>query len=792
MFTLALTASTPGTGTGMATGSVILVPRAYAFSPFEAKPHSTEILNSPAFSPLKARPANTGFNSYPGHNAQDPNSKTTHSSMVYCNSDSDQNPLFNDWPQLLQISIGSGDLMLGQAIHAFLAKLGYQNDAFRGNNLVNLYGKFNKLGDAQSVFDEMLVRNTITWTTLIKGHLQVNDVESVFRIAREMYWVGEEFNEHTCSVILQACDSLENLVRGEQIHGFVIKRGFDEDVFVGTSLISMYSRCGDLGAAEKVYSNLAYKDVRCLNFMISEYGKAGCGEKAIGVFLHLLGSGLEPNDYTFTNVISACNGDIDVEVLRVLHGMCIKCGCGDEISVGNAIVSVYVKHGMLEEAEKSFCGMGERNLVSWTALLSGYVKNGNGKKALEGFSQILELGVGFDSCCFATLLDGCSECKNLGLGLQIHGFVVKLGYVHDVSVGTALIDLYAKCRKLRSARLVFHSLLDKNIVSFNAILSGYIGADGADEEDAMALFSQLRLADIKPDSVTFARLLSLSADQACLVKGKCLHAYIIKTGFEANPSVGNAVITMYAKCGSIGDACQLFYSMNYLDSISWNAVISAYALHGQGRKALILFEEMKKEEFVPDEITILSVLQACSYSGLLEEGFCLFNDMESKYGIKPEIEHFACMVDLLGRAGYLSEAMSFINRSPFSGSPLLWRTLVHVCKLHGDLNFGQIASKHLLDLAPEEAGSYILVSNLYAGGGMLNEAARVRTVMNDLKVSKEAGSSWIEIDNKVHQFVASDKDHPESKEIYAKLDLLKSEMKQNMIYNRTPADMSPM
>ena len=668
--------------------------------------------------------------------------------------------------------------MLGQAIHAFLAKLGYQNDEFRGNNLVNLYGKLNKLGDAQRVFDEMLVRNTITWTTLIKGYQQVNDVESVFRIAREMYWFEEEFNEHTCSIILQACDSLENLVRGEQLHGFVIKRGFDEDVFVGTSLISMYSTCGDFGAAEEVYSNLDYKDLRCFNLMIFEYGKAGCGEKAIGAFLYLLGSGLEPNDYTFTNIISACNNDIDVEVVRVLHGMCIKCGCGDKISVGNALVSVYIKHGMIEEAEKFFCGMGEKNLFSWTALLSGYVKNGNDKKALKGFSKFLELGIDFDPCSFAVLLDGCSECKNLEWGLQIHGFVVKLGYVHDIRVGTALIDLYAKCRKLQSARLVFGGLLDRNIASFNAILSGFMGADGDNEEDAMILFSQLRLANIKPDSVSFTRLLSLSADQASLVKGKCLHAYIIKTGFEADTSVGNAVITMYAKCGSITDAYQYFKSMNCVDSISWNAMISAYALHGQGGKALILFEDMKKEEFVLDEITILSVLQACSYSSLWEDGFRLFNDMELKYGIKPKIEHFACMVDLLGRAGYLSEAMNFINKSPFSGSPLLWRTLVHVCKLHGDLNFGQIASKHLLDLAPKEAGSYMLVSNMYAGGRMLNEAARVRTVMNDLKVSKEVGCSWIEIDNKVHQFVASDKGHPESKEIYEKLDLLKSEMIQ--------------
>ncbi|XWS56266.1 hypothetical protein CRYUN_Cryun09bG0071100 [Craigia yunnanensis] len=228
---------------------------------------------------------------------------------------------------------------------------------------------------------------------------------------------------------------------------------------------------------------------------------------------------------------------------------------------------------------------------------------------------------------------------------------------------------------------------------------------------------------------------------------------------------------MYAKYGSIEDACQLFNGMNGHDSVSWNAMVSAHSIHGQGKMALLLFEEMKREGFAPDEITILAILQACSYTGL-----CLFNEMESNYGIRSVIEHFACIVDPLGKAGRLPEAMNFIN-STFPDSPLLWRTLVSVCKLQGDLDFGMLASKNLLGLLPEKAGSYILVSNTCAGSGMLEEAAKVGTDMNDLKLSKVAGCSWIEIDNKVHCFVASSKDHPESREIYAKLDQLMDEIK---------------
>ncbi|CAL5434909.1 unnamed protein product [Camellia sinensis] len=727
------------------------------------------------FPPLKTKLLNDAFNpsSKLLNIKQNPNCIT-----ITCGVSFSEQSLFlnHDWPQLLQISIGSEDFLLGQAIHGFLLKFGYQNDVFRGNNLVSMYVKFDKLDDAQRVFDEMLDRNTITWTSLINGYSRVHDVESVTRIAHHMHKSQEEFNEHTCSVILRACESPDERICGEQIHGFAIKSGFCDNVFVGTSLVSMYSRSGHLDDAEKLFNELTYKDVRCLNFMISEYGNAGYGEKALWFFFELLRIGLEPNDYTFTNVISACNGTVGLEEGRQLHGLAIKHGLVAKTSVGNTIITMYGRYGLVEEAECMFHGMAERNFVSWTALLSAYVRNGHGHKAFVGFLDMVNQGLNLDSNCLSCVLDGCSECQNLDFGLQIHGFVIKLGLVSNINVLTALIDLYAKCENLQSARLFLNGLSVINTASFNAFLTGFTEVDGGDDKDAMLLFNQLRLTELKPDSVTFACLISLSANQACLVRGTSLHAYAIKTGFESDLTVGNAVITMYAKCGSILDAHQMFTGMKVHDSVSWNSMVSAHALHGQGKEAVSLFEEMVSEGFLPDKITILAVLQACCYSGLCNYGFCVFNEMEMKYGIRPVLEHFACMVDLFGRAGFFSEAMDFINESPFSDSPLLWRTLVHVCKLFADLKFGKMASKHLLDLHPKEAGSYMLVSNIFAGKRMFDEASRVRTVMNDLKISKEAGCSWIEIYNKTHRFVASSKDHPESRDIYVILDQLRVEM----------------
>ncbi|OMO71507.1 hypothetical protein COLO4_28208 [Corchorus olitorius] len=725
------------------------------------------------------------FKVKPPDKAKFPILKTVQSCSI---STSKELILSEDWPHLLKLSIGSGNFLLGQSIHAFLLKSNASYDVFQGNNLVNFYAKFNELDNARKMFDGIPVRNTITWTTLLKGYLDNEDFDSVFRIAHQMYLCGEKFNEHTCSVILQACATVTDRIRGEQIHSFAIKSGIEENVFVGTSLIAMYSTNGFLNEAGKVFNNIAFRDVQCFNYMIFEYGKAGYLEKAFQVFVDMLNCGLEPTDYTFTNIISTCRESVSVEEGRQLHGLAVKHGVMNFTSLGNAMITMYGKLGMVEEAERMFGLLYERNLISWTALISGYVRNGYGAKAVDMFLKLLDQGFSCDSGCLVTVLDGCSECKNLDFGVQLHGYVIKAGYLSDVNIVTALVDMYAKCENLKSAKIVYDGFSSKDTAVFNAILVGFMETN-SDDEDAMVLFRQLRLGGMKPDLITFSRLLSLYAKETCLVKGKSLHAYTIKTGFEANLTVQNVLITMYAKCGNIRDACQMFNGMNGHDSISWNAIVSAHSIHGQGKEALLLFEEMKTEGFAPDEITILALLQACSYTGLWEDGLCLFNEMESIYGLRPEIEHFACMVDLLGRAGRLPEAMNFINNSPFPDSPLLWRTLANVSKLQGDLDFSMLASRKLLDLSPEEAGSYILVSNIYTGSGMLDEAAKVRTAMNDLKLSKEAGCSWIEIDNKVHCFVASGKDHPQSREIYAKLGLLMDEMKWKN-QNITNADLN--
>ncbi|KAK1305551.1 Pentatricopeptide repeat-containing protein [Acorus calamus] len=539
----------------------------------------------------------------------------------------------------------------------------------------------------------------------MNGYSLIGDNGTVCRIAFEMHGFEEVFNEHACSLVLRACASLGDRVRGEQIHSMVIKNGLDADAFVGTSLFSMYSRTGLLDEAEKTFESIVGIDVRCLN----------------------------SNDFGVWESRGWGEGDSGVSRFH---------GCLHEISVANAVVTMYGKHGLVEEAERVFQGMEERNLVTWTAMLSVYLKTGFPLKAIDWFARMIVV--------LLTVLDACAECKNFESLVQVHGLVIKLSYILDDFVCTALIDAYVQCENLGAARLVFDGLATLNIAPFNAILAGE-----ADEDDFMHLFNRVRLSGVQPDWL-----------------GGSLHCYIFKSGFCEHIDVGNALITMYAKCGSIEQARQIFIGMERRDSVTYNAMISGYGVHGRGKDALTLLQRMETDGLRPDEVSLVAALQACAYSGLFEDGFHLFSDMKKRCLIEPGIEHENCMVDLLCRSGRLMEAMDFAAESRFRDSSLLWRTLVNGCRLRRNTKIGRIASERLISLAPGKAASYILTSNMYSMGGMSKEAAKARMMMTDRELKKETGCSWIEIDNHIHHFVARWDGNSESEEFPVKLEEL--------------------
>jgi pentatricopeptide repeat protein len=380
-----------------------------------------------------------------------------------------------------------------------------------------------------------------------------------------------------------------------------------------------------------------------------------------------------------------------------------------------------------------------------------------------------------DHFVFATALNASASLAALEQGSQLHTHVVKVGFESDLFIKNALLDMYVKCGNLKDAQKVFDNMLDKEVISWNAMIAGY-GQTGQGEK-AMKLFFQMQIGGMDKDHFTYTSVLSASASLVAVEQGKLVHAHIIKTGYESNVSVGNTLVDMYAKCGSINAAHKVFENMPEKDVVSFNAIIAGYAHHGHGNEALRFFEQMQLVGMQPNDITFICILSACSHVGLVNEGCNYFNSMCRDHNIKPRMEHYACMVDLLSRAGCLYEVEEFIHEMPFKPGAVIWRTLLGACRVHGNIELGKLAAEYALELEPQDSATYVLLSNMFAAAGMWDEAENVRKLMRARKVKKEPGQSWIEIKNKMHTFIVGDRFHPQTEEIYAKLETLTCQMK---------------
>jgi len=422
-----------------------------------------------------------------------------------------------------------------------------------------------------------------------------------------------------------------------------------------------------------------------------------------------------------------------------------------------------------------FDKMPVRDVVSWNAMIAGYVQNGQGGESLKLFSQMQLAGMKADSVTVSSILPACANLADLEQGKKIHDYITSSGFESDVFVGSALVDMYAKCRSIENARHVFDKMSRRDVVTWNSMIAGY--AQNGLGNEALMLMYKMQLSGMKPNSVTVMSVLSVCTNLAALQQGKEIHGLIIRDGLESDVIVGSALVVMYAKCGNIIIARQVFDRIPQRDVALWNAIISGYAMHGRGEETLKLFYEMQQARIAPDGITLTSVLSACSHAGLVNEGWQYFRSMSRDYGIMPTVEHYACMVDLLGRSGCLSEAQHFINKMPLEPDACVLGALLGACRVHGNIELAECVAERLFVLEPQNAGNYVLLSNIYATAGRGDDVAKIRKMMRDRGLIKNPGCSWIEVDNKVHAFYVGDKSHPQAEVIYAMLESLAGQMK---------------
>lgn len=459
---------------------------------------------------------------------------------------------------------------------------------------------------------------------------------------------------------------------------------------------------------------------------------------------------------------------------RQVHAHTIISGFSSILFIGNNVVNMYAKCERIEDARKVFDRMPQREAITWTTIVTGYAQNGPAEEALKLFGQMHRARMRLNEFTFASVVKAGAEIAALGEGRQVHASILKTGFDSDIFVGSALVDMYSKCRVVEEARQVFDRMPERNVVSWSGMIAGY-ALNGKDEE-ALKVFWQALMMGLRPNDFTFSTVLSVCANITALDQGRQVHCLSLKSGFDSYTFVGSSLVGMYAKCGCIKEAGRLFDKLPQRNLAAWNAMIIGCAQHGLTKEALELFSEIEMTGMKPNDVTFLCVLFACSHAGLVDEGQQYFNSMSRDYGITPRGEHYACMVDILGRSGRLKEADEFIKQMPCEPIASLWGALLGACRMHGNMELGKLAAEKLFELDPHNSGTHVLLSNIYAAAGRWEDAAKVRKMMRERGVKKETGLSWIGVKNKVHTFVSDDNLHPQAKEIYAKLKTLNEQM----------------
>lgn len=438
--------------------------------------------------------------------------------------------------------------------------------------------------------------------------------------------------------------------------------------------------------------------------MIRGSAQSSNPSRAVNLYAQMNRTAVSPDNYTFPFVLKACTRLQWVNTGRAIHGRIVKFGFDSNENTRNTLIYFHANCGAICIAKDLFDDSAKRGVVAWSAMTSGYARRGDMENARQVFDEMP---------------------------------------VKDMVSWNVMITAYAKGGDMEKARELFDQVPRKDVVTWNAMISGYVLCGC--QKQALEVYEEMRCAREVPDEVTMLSLLSACADLGDLEMGKKIHSAILLMGLKhLNVLLGNALIDMYAKCGDIDRAVEVFHSMREKDVSSWNSMLGGLAFHGYARETLELFAQMERTKIRPNGLTFVTVLIACSHAGSVKQGQEYFRCMKDEYRIEPNIRHYGCMVDMLGRAGLLNEAFDFVEKMKIEPNAIIWRTLLGACRVHGNVELGRRASEELLKKRHDDSGDYVLLSNIYASIDKWDEAENVRNLMDDSGVRKERGSSLVE------------------------------------------------
>ncbi|GAB2294053.1 hypothetical protein Dimus_028269 [Dionaea muscipula] len=610
--------------------------------------------------------------------------------------------------------------------------------------------------------------------------------------------------------LIQLCNDRRLVRQGKQLHARLILSSVTPDNFLASKLLSFYAKTGNVDTARKVFDQIPHKNTFSYNAMLIAYTNHERSVEALTLFCSFVGSStfkVKPDNFTVTCALKALSClSTDKNLARVIHGYVLRHGFDSDLYVSNAMITFYSRCEEMGLTRKVFDSMRERDIVSWNSMISGYAQGGfyeDCVKLYRTMTMVEDKNLRPNGFTVVSVLQACAQLKDLVFGMEVHRSVIDNGIEMDLPVCNSIIGLYAKCGSLNHAKELFDAMTEKDEITYGCLMASYMVHGYVDI--AMDLFREMKsprlstwntliaglvqnnrhglaLAFVremqqpgygfKPNSVTLSGLLPSLSCLSSLRGGKEVHGYALRHGLDQNIYVATSIVDAYAKAGFLKGARRVFdQSTDNRSVIIWTSIISAYAAYGDADETIKLFRNMLSHGTRPDPVTFTAVLAACAHSGVVDEAWKIFNDMIPEYGIEPTSEHYSCMVGVLSRAGKLSDAVLLISRMPFEPSAKTWGALLNGASVFGDVELGKIAFDNLFESEPENTANYVIMSNLYLRAGRLEEAERVREMIETIGTKKIPGTSWIETSSgRLESFVASDTSCELNEEIYEALD----------------------
>lgn len=587
--------------------------------------------------------------------------------------------------------------------------------------------------------------NAFQWNSIIRARIREGLFEYALPVFSSLLAGGARPDHFTLPLVIRAISALPGRADlGKAIHCLGNHLGFCGDAYFCNSLIDLYIKCKDTIYARKLFDEMRGRDVVSWTTMISGYIQSGDIPESFCLFHEMRISGIEPNSVTLAVILRAFEVEKSVDGGQQLHGFAIKRGFGNHDVVENSFLTAYSKMECIKEAEKLFASIEERSFVSWNILMRAYFLTGDLLKLFECFQRMMAESYPTPET-LTLVISALSKCRELRMGQQIHSYAVKHGHI-DMVLQSSFMDFYVQCADLASSFSLLQEVSTNNC-SFPWIVMMWAFIQSGQFRQAISLFQRMQNLGFEPNASALRCLATAYGHLGTLLPGKVIHGYLIRHELIAESEaerLETSILNMYSKCGSIIFAQRCFDNMVYRDIVAWSSMIESYAIHGMGLEAIKLFYQMQEAGFSPNSVTFLSLLSSCSHSGLVNEGCQIFSYMTEIFGIKAELNHYTCMVDLLARAGLIAEALDLIHSMDVEPDGRIWGALLASCRVHRNVNIGDYAAQRLLELEPDNVGYQIILSNIRACGDQWDKSERIWKSMDEIELKGRPGWSCIE------------------------------------------------